>query len=299
MNAVTWAVVLAFAQAGPGPTTRPAGKEPDVKLWEWTKGIAVESRRQEGMAMYLWFYEWQLFGAIRQARDRHGKGAFSSSGSYENKRHISKDRSRAVITTPEMVLKLQAVDDGAEMQLTVTNHTDHDWPDIAAIVPCFNPGPPESQAEQYPEARTNPQFTNRKTYCLGPEGLVHMNGRVCHYSQKLRKAINAASPDGKGTFGFSSKWKPRQPDAAAGIMIRESADRRWVTGIAWEDFVAVQAHNPWQCMHLWVRVGPLKRRQSRTVRGKLYLFKGGKQDCLRSFRRGFSAAATRPCATRS
>lgn len=294
MNAVTCAVVFALAQAGPAPTTRPAGKEPDVKLWEWTKGIALESRREEGMAMYLWFYEWQLFGAIGQAKDKDGKPAFSSGGSYENKRLITRDRTRATVTTPDMVLKLRATDDGAQMQLTVTNRTDYDWPDIAAIVPCFNPGPPESQARQYPQARTNPQFTNRKTYCLGPEGLVHMNGRVCHYSHKLRKSIDAASPDGKGTFPFSWKWKPRRPDAVAGIMIRESADRRWVTGIAWEDFVAVQAHNPWECMHLWVRVGPLKPKQSRTVRGKLYLFKGSKQDCLKRFRRDFAATATRP-----
>jgi hypothetical protein len=71
-------------------------------------------------------------------------------------------------------------------------------------------------------------------------------------------------------------------------MIRESLDHKWVTGIAWERFLAAQGHNPWLCMHLSVRVGPLGPGEERKIRGKVYLFKGGKEDCLRYYRADFN-----------
>jgi hypothetical protein len=72
-------------------------------------------------------------------------------------------------------------------------------------------------------------------------------------------------------------------------MVRESVDGKWVAGIAWVDFLSAQGHNPRKCAHLSVRVGPLKCGQSKTVRGKIYLFQGTKEDCLRHFRRDFRA----------
>ena len=70
-------------------------------------------------------------------------------------------------------------------------------------------------------------------------------------------------------------------------MIRESTDGKWVTGIAWERFVSVQGHNPWQCMHLSINVGPLPRGDERKVRGKIYLFQGSKEDLLSRYREDF------------
>ena len=36
------------------------------------------------------------------------------------------------------------------------------------------------------------------------------------------------------------RWPTAEPNARAGLLIRESNDGRWVTGIAWEDYVSVQ-----------------------------------------------------------
>ena len=44
----------------------------------------------------------------------------------------------------------------------------------------------------------------------------------------------------------------------------------------------------WKCMHLSVRVGPLKQGQTKTIRGRIYLFKRSKEDCLKQFRKDFS-----------
>lgn len=44
-----------------GFLTGAAAKKPATKLWEWERGIAVESRARKGMAVFLGFYEWNKF----------------------------------------------------------------------------------------------------------------------------------------------------------------------------------------------------------------------------------------------
>ena len=61
----------------------------------------------------------------------------------------------------------------------------------------------------------------------------------------------------------------------------------WVAGIAWADFLSAQGHNPWYCMHLSVCVGPLKRGESKTVKGRIYLFEGDGEACLEKYKRDF------------
>jgi hypothetical protein len=70
-------------------------------------------------------------------------------------------------------------------------------------------------------------------------------------------------------------------------VLRESIDGNWVTGIAWENYLSAQGHNPRKCMHLSLRVGPLKVGESKTLRGKIYLFKGSKEDCVGHYKKDF------------
>ncbi|MHC4631872.1 MAG: hypothetical protein ACYS9C_11470, partial [Planctomycetota bacterium] len=110
------------------------------------------------------------------------------------------------------------------------------------------------------------------------------------FRDSFRDQIINRSSDKKGTFEtFSQKWPTSDRNAVSGLMVRESVDGKWVAGIAWVDFLSAQGHNPRKCAHLSVRVGPLKCGQSKTVRGKIYLFQGTKEDCLRHFRRDFRA----------
>jgi len=252
-----------------------------MRLKEWERGIKVESRSHKAGFAYFWFYEWHLFDAIAKGEHTHG--------SHEWKWTVNSDGTKAQMNSEPFKMKITAVEDGATLVLEVTNTTDYDWPDIAAIIPCFNPGNPVIEQEQ------NPIFLDEKhehTYFLGKEGLDLIKGRYpreIHFNHKYRPAIMSRKKErDDGNFIFSEKWPTSDRDACAGLLVRESEDKRWVMGIAWESFISAQGHNPWKCMHLSVRVGPLKQGQKKTIRGRIYLFEGSKEDCFKKFEKDFT-----------
>ena len=98
------------------------------------------------------------------------------------------------------------------------------------------------------------------------------------------------SKDGNFVFAskkYNYKWPVSERNAQAGLMIRESKIDNMVMGIAWNSYISVQGHNPWHCMHLSVRVGPLKQGETKTIHGKIYLFEGEKEDCLKKYKKDF------------
>lgn len=246
---------------------------PNLRLFEWQKGIGVQSRSEPGMSVFLWFYEWNMFDAREQG--------IHTPGSFEFERSVNKAGTEAEILAPDMRLVMKTVADGVELALEITNRSNHDWPDIAGIIPCFNPGAPNDQAERWPTAKLNAQFDHRNTWFVSREGLTKLNEREIHFDAALRSKINAAAIDDK--FPFTHKWPTSPKNAHKGLMIRESANGKWVAGIAWEQFLSAQGHNPWQCMHLCVNVGPLKQGETKSIRGRIYLFEGDKDDCYRLY----------------
>ena len=78
-----------------------------------------------------------------------------------------------------------------------------------------------------------------------------------------------------------------EPNTVGGLIVREATDGKWVCGIAWEDFLSAQGHNPWECMHLSIRIGPLESGKSKTIRGRIYVFEGDKEDLLQRYRDDF------------
>ena len=247
-----------------------------LKLWEWQKGIAVESTEQKGMVMYFWFYEWNMFDALEKGEH--------TNGSFDNNRSLNEDSTIAEISTDNLKVEMKIVDDGVDLLLTVTNSTQHHWPDIAAIIPCFNPGAPPHRMENYPQAKLNEQFNNTDTYLIGETGLERLVKRHIHFNDNLQHSLDKISPEGE--FVFSEKWHIAE-STKHGILIRESSDQQWVTGIAWDHFLSVQGHNPWQCMHVGIQVGPLGPGETKTVRGKIYLFQGSKKDCFEKYTEDF------------
>jgi hypothetical protein len=251
-----------------------------MKLTKWERGIKVESRRYKKGFAYFWFYEWHLFDAV--TKGEHTQGSRSWKWTVDAKSRLAK------MTSQWLKMRIKATENGAEMTLEITNTTNYDWPDIAAVIPCFNPGNPKNSKEQ------NPIFldeNHKNTYFLGRNGFELIKGkypREIHFNHGLKKTImNWEKEREDGNFVFSNKWPTSDRDAYAGLMVRESEDKRWVMGIAWESFISAQGHNPWKCMHLSIRVGPLKQGEKKTIRGRIYLFKGSKEDCLRYFKRDF------------
>ena len=267
---ILWGLLLGWSAAcSNGPTSGPGA--PDTELVEWQRGFAIRSLHRDDLAAYLWFYEWHMFDAIKKGQH--------TGGSYDWPRTVDGEGARGRIDAGEngLVLDLERAPGGAELKLTVTNTSDHDWPELASIIPCFSPGMKEGKAPR------TPQFSNENTYFLGPEGLVKLHKREIHYNAKLRPKVDAEAKDGR--YAWTSKWPKAEPNAVRGILVRVSNDGKWVAGIGWEDFLSSQGHNPWRCMHLSIRVGPLKRGESRTIRGRAYLFQGTKEECLARFRR--------------
>ena len=269
-------LALATAAAGGDPAGAPA---PKPTLFEWERGIALRLPNEPASTMYLWFYEWNMFEAMEPGQHTHG--------TFKLERSVNPAGTDAVISSPALRLTARAVPGGAELLLRVTNLTAYDWPEIAGIIPCWNPGRVEGTDPSNPAA-LNRNFSDPgrgKTFFLSAAGLTLLSSREIHFNGTLRDAIDRASD--RGSFVFSNKWPTSAVNAAAGLLVRESEDGRWVTGIAWDDYLSVQGHNPWSCMHACIRVGPLKPKQSKTVRGKLYLLPGARQECLARFREDF------------
>jgi hypothetical protein len=245
------------------------------RLVEWERGIALEPAADPAMKMYLWFYEWNMFEAMAPGPHTHG--------TYKLDRRI--DRGGAHITSPAIDFHMKPAPDGAEMALTVRNTTGYEWPEIAAIIPCWSPGQVEGTDPSSPLPRTV-AFADRSrdgTWFLAENGLAPLANRAIHFNRELRAAVDRASD--RGVHPFSYKWPTSEQNSRAGALVRRSADGRWVTGIGWEDWLSVQGHNPWSCMHVAIRVGPLRPNGSKTVRGRVYLFEGTAEEFWRRARR--------------
>ncbi len=250
------------------PMARAGESTPNVRLLEWERGFAVQSLAQKDMVVYLWFYEWNMFEAIEPGQH--------TGGTYKLDRSLGKDGRRGVIASDALTLTATATADGADLELTVRNRTKYDFPPIAAIIPCFNPGPVKTR---------NPKFANTNTYFLGPDGLKKLVRREIHFNTTVRDLVNKEAKDGR--YVWSHKWPISEPDAVGGLIARESTDGKWVCGIAWQEFLSAQGHNPWECMHLSIRIGPLPAGESKTFRGKIYLFEGDNDKLLQRYRDDF------------
>jgi len=242
----------------------------------WDRGVKITSQTDHSLFAYLWFYEWTLFDAINEGEHTGGtsdwKWGLVSTSSY------------AQTSGTWFSLSATAVEDGANLELKVTNNTDRVWPDIAAIIPCFNPGFDEPQKTN---AVANPNFLDDHhdhTYFIGKDGLDLLAGeapREIHFNhQWMNSVANWKKERDDGQFVWHQKWPTSKRNAHAGVLVRESEDRTQTMAIVWEDFMTAQGHNPWKCMHLSVRVGPLNPKESKTIRGKMYLFNGTKEDLL-------------------
>jgi hypothetical protein len=254
-----------------------------IRLRPWEQGVKLEALANGPGFAFFWFYEWNLFDAV--CPGEHTPGRWSWDWSIDA-------QGRCARMSGEMLsLAIEARPDGAELTLQVENRTDYDWPEIAAIIPCFNPGDPEK-----PEGR-NRQFLDGEhthTYFYGKNGLdiiAEEYPRAIHFNHEVwPDLISWDKPKTHPEFMFSTKWPTSKRDAYQGLMIRESQDQQWVMGIAWDSYLSAQGHNPWNCMHLSICVGPLKPGEKKNVRGRIYLFEGSKEDCLSCYENDFQSA---------
>lgn len=250
--------------------------EQRVLLDEWERGVSLASTARPDLRMYLWFYEWNLFHAMEAGPHTHGR--------WKPEVGLNRNQDGATLRHPGLRLDVHALDDGAALKLQVENTTYRDWPSIAALIPCFNPG--DGEFVEPCDAFFDEQ--HERTWYLGRGGLALLADRSIHFSAELTDEVEARADRGKHVF--SHKWPTAADPAAGGLLLRESSDRSWVTGIAWERFLSLQGHNPLRCMHQAVRVGPLRPGDRRTINGRIYLFPGSKEACLTRFSEAFASS---------
>lgn len=248
-----------------------------MHLSEWKLGIGLHSSRDTTAYIYFRFYEWHLFDAIEAGDHTRGKDDWNWD--------ITADRQEANMNSESLKVNIRVVDDGAEIKMTITNNSDHNWPEIAAIVPCLSP---EYERHNIPVNTNFLDEKHKKTYYINSEGFELLKMREIHFNYDLKQKVINRSEDKAGYFAqFSNKWPTSNDDAVEGLMLRESADGNWVTGIAWENYLSAQGHNPRKCMHLSPCVGPLKKGETITIRGKIYLLRGSREECLKHYNKDF------------
>lgn len=254
-----------------------------IKLSIWDRGVKLTSPTDDGLFAYLWFYEWNMFEAVREGEHTNGTADW--------KWGLVSTQSYAQTSGDWFDLSVTAVEDGAELLLKVTNTTDRSWPEIAAIIPCFNPG---YDGPKRTNAVPNPNFfddTHDHTYFYGENGLDILAGdapREIHFNDTWFTTIESREKQrDDGQYVWYHKWPTSKRNAHRGLLARESEDRSQTMAIVWEDFLTAQGHNPWKCMHLSIRVGPLEPGESKSIRGKMYLFEGNKEDLLQKLKKDF------------
>lgn len=229
----------------------------------WQRGIRITST--PSTFTYLWFYEWNLFNAVREGQHPPGR--------YDFDWRVG-DR-EAEMTSDDFHIRALASDDHVDLELTVHNRSDRTWPEIASIIPCFNPGK-EGEVERNDALM---DLEHQRTYFVGKDGLTLLDQREIHFNDRYREQIDREA-DADGKYVWSEKWPTDPRNAEIGALIRESSEGGCVAGIVWDDFLSAQGHNPWTCMHLSVRVGALAPDESATRRGRIYLYEGDAKDCL-------------------
>ena len=240
-----------------------------MTLRRWERGFSVAPADQLDMVVYFWFYEWNMFEAVHEGQHTRGRFDFEWNVESEN----------ATLDCKLFRVSATAVEDGATLNLSVTNNSGRDWPEEAAIIPCFNPGHKNSVGQNLKLV----DDSHSRTYFVGGRGPALLQQREIHFNERLKTRVDAQANDGE--FVFSDKWPNMEENSTTGLIIREATDGKWVAAIGWEDFLSAQGHNPWGCMHLSVCVGPLSDGETKDIRGRIYLFEGTKEDCLEKYRR--------------
>lgn len=249
------------------------------RLGVWPRGLILVPRADPTRSMHLWFHEWNLFGAFEPGVRTQGR--------WDYRAQVRDGGRRMTLSGEAIRLEAETDSHGARLTLHVTNHTNSDWDTWASIIPCLHPGSPQAPGKFFRRPRSLSFVNERTVYAAADGALVPLVGRRMavdgRFHEDVRSAARSAAARGE-TWAWTTEWPIADTPSSGGFMARPSNDDAWVAGIAWEDAFGAQAHNPWQCLHLAVRVGPLPRGASRVLRGRIDLFAGTPSDAFDAWR---------------
>jgi hypothetical protein len=253
----------------------------DTRDYDWGEGLLARPRAG-GPAVFLRFYEWNLFGAAREGTHTRA----DKSQAHLAASHPKGDAGEVTYPAHGVDLFAEAGDGRVDLRLRVENRTERDWPEAAAVIPCLNPGRTPTGEPVTPALA---DAEREHTYYCSESGMEPLGDGRLHWHTDLRAAVEAHRPEG-GFPTDGSPWNEEAPgEASEALLVRESSEGEWVTGVGWEAGLSVDAHNPWQCMHVSIPVGPLAPGERTERRGALYLQRGDRGDVLDAYRAEFGS----------
>lgn len=72
-----------------------------------------------------------------------------------------------------------------------------------------------------------------------------------------------------------------------GLVARTDKDQTWICGMYWQHTSHITDHHPADCLHAIVNIGNIPPYSKRSLRGKIYWFKGSLEDLTRHWRTDF------------
>ena len=87
--------------------------------------------------------------------------------------------------------------------------------------------------------------------------------------------------------GFALVAGKSEGEVDHGLIVRESLDSKYCSGMYWERTAYISNRHPADCVHASVDLGPLDPGGSRLARGKVYFITGTKDDLLELWKKDF------------
>jgi hypothetical protein len=196
---------------------------------------------------------------------------------------------------------MQPVDDGIEMVWAVettalglpayygvqqcfrmTGRTNEAWKRKLALTPAFSEFDLWHDEGREPPVSTLSHVVRGACWQPLPATRESVGAATACGCRIDRERFTGKSPDTIGTY------RARSLDPVdCGLITRTDLAGEWVSAIYWEGTSHVTVHHPADCLHAIVNIGGVPPRSRREIRGKIYWFKGSKDDLLERWRRDF------------
>ena len=223
-----------------------------------------------------------------------------TSGVFIYEKKIDKDDSWA---KQDWKYYLKPVTDGVEIMLVVTTYNEG-FPEYYGIQQCFRMSGARNEKEWRKEIANTPAFSEYDLWESQPKNedklsLTYvLRNNEWQAIPATEKTLGARTPagieiDNLRTNGHLMaevgpyKAKMLEP-VDSGIITRNDKTKSWVCGIYWQNTSHVTNHHPADCLHSIIDIGNIPPHSKKAFYGKIYWFKGSKDDLFQHLRNDFN-----------
>ena len=206
-------------------------------------------------------------------------------------------------TAQRWTYQLQPVDDGIEMLWTVetkevglpsfygvqqcfrmSGRTNKEWRRRIALTPAFSEFDLwHDEGAEYPVTTLTCVVRGNRWHPL-PASQETAGAATAYGSSIDRERFGGDRPETIGPYEARILFP-----VDCGLITRTDLAGEWVCGIYWERTTHVTDHHPADCLHAIVNIGSIPPHSRREIRGKIYWFKGSKDDLRERWESEFAA----------